>query len=305
MANRLKSQDKPRGMRKILIPLHVKLIFPSVFVLGLVILYPLVSSLVLSLFNYELTRPDEMKLSVLKNYGMMIDDDVFWLSLKNTLVFTGVSVGVSLIVGLIGAITLDQLPKRLAGLRGVILVPWLIPGVIVGFLFMLIFDVQVGVANVILERAGIIKTFLPWLMDDQLAEIAVIIANIWNQVPFYILMFTAGLKAIPAETKEAAIVEGAGRWQEFVHVTLPHLRGILIITSLLMVIRNFNNFPLIYTMTGGGPVYSTTTFVIYIYRLAFEQFNIGYASAVGVVWCLVLLGLSSLYIKVLTKQDSL
>ena len=305
MANRLESQDNPRGIGKVQIPLHVKLIFPSVFVLGLVILYPLISSLVLSLFNYELTRPDEIKLNVLGNYGKMINDDVFWLSLKNTVVFTGVSLVISIIVGLIGAITLDQLPKRLAGLRGVILIPWLIPGVIVGFLFMLIFDVQVGVANVILERAGMIKEFLPWLMNDQLAGIAVIVANIWNQVPFYILMFTAGLKAIPAEIKEAAIVEGASRWQEFIHVTLPFLRGILIITSLLMIIRNFNNFPLIYTMTGGGPVYSTTTFVIYIYRLAYEQFNIGYASAVGVVWCLVLLLLSSLYIKVLSKQDSI
>ncbi|MDQ7095319.1 sugar ABC transporter permease [Desulfosporosinus sp. PR] len=305
MANWPESQDKPRGIGRIRIPLHVKLIFPAVFVLGIVILYPLISSLVLSVFHYELTRPDQTKLSVLENYTKMIHDDVFWLSLKNTIIFTGVSVVISLIVGLIGAITIDQLPQRLAGVRGVILVPWLIPGVIVGFLFMLIFDVQVGPVNMILEHLGIIKEFLPWLMDDKLANIAVIVANIWNQIPFYILMFTAGIKAIPAEIKEAVIVEGAGRWEEFLHITLPHLRGILIITSLLMIIRNFNNFPLIYTMTGGGPVYSTTTFVIYIYRLAFEQFNIGYASAVGVVWCLVLLVLSSLYVKMLSKQDSL
>ncbi|WP_407305631.1 carbohydrate ABC transporter permease [Desulfosporosinus sp. SB140] len=305
MANWPESQDNPRSMGRIRIPLHVKLIFPAVFVLGIVILYPLISSLVLSMFHYELTRPDQTKLSVLENYTKMIHDDVFWLSLKNTVIFTGVSVVVSLIVGLIGAITIDQLPQRLAGVRGVILVPWLIPGVIVGFLFMLIFDVQVGPVNMILQHLGIIKEFLPWLMDDKLANIAVVVANIWNQIPFYILMFTAGIKAIPAEIKEAVIVEGAGRWEEFVHVTLPHLRGILIITSLLMIIRNFNNFPLIYTMTGGGPVYSTTTFVIYIYRLAFEQFNIGYASAVGVVWCLVLLVLSSLYVKMLSKQDQL
>ncbi|HZK56244.1 MAG TPA: sugar ABC transporter permease, partial [Desulfosporosinus sp.] len=207
--------------------------------------------------------------------------------------------------GLWGAIVVDQLPEKFSGLRGFLLLPWVIPGVIVGFLFMLMFDVEIGVANVILQNAGIIKKFLPWLMQAQLAMIAVIIANIWNQVPFYILMFSAGLKSIPMDVKEAAICEGASRWQEFRHVTLPYLKGIMVITSLLMVIRNFNNFPIIYTMTGGGPVYSTTTLVIYIFRLAFEQFNIGYASAIGIVWCIVLLAISMIYVKILYKQDEL
>jgi len=293
-------KEGKRGFPRL--PLSFLLIFPSILVLSLVILYPLISSSLLSLFNYELTKPHDIDFVFFNNYSKMFKDDTFWLAFRNTLIFTGVSVVVSLVVGLIVAIALDQLPERLAGLRGIVLVPWIIPGVIVGFLFMLIFDVEVGIANVILKQLGIIKKFLPWLMDEQLAMIAVIVANIWNQIPFYILMFTAGLKAIPVDVKEAAIVEGASRWQEFVHVTLPYLRGIMVITSLLMVIRNFNNFPIIYTMTGGGPVFSTTTLVIYIYRLAFEQFNIGYASAVGIVWCLVLLALSMVYVKMLYKQ---
>ncbi|SMB97288.1 carbohydrate ABC transporter membrane protein 1, CUT1 family [Thermanaeromonas toyohensis ToBE] len=284
------------------LPLPFLLVFPSLLVLGLVILYPLLSSSILSLFHYELTKPNEITFNLLGNYNQMIKDSTFWLAFKNTIIFTVSSVVISLAIGLIVAIALDQLPDRLASLRGVVLVPWIIPGVIVGFLFMLIFDVEVGIANVILYQIGVLKKFLPWLMDEQLAMVAVIVANIWNQVPFYILMFTAGLKAIPIDVKEAAIVEGATRWQEFVYVTLPYLRGIMVITSLLMVIRNFNNFPIIYTMTGGGPVFSTTTLVIYIYRLAFEQFNIGYASAVGIVWCLVLLLLSSIYVKMLYKQ---
>ncbi|MEA4900679.1 sugar ABC transporter permease [Desulfitobacterium sp.] len=255
------------------------------------------------MFHYELTRPDEIKFDFLKNYQTMLNDDTFWLSLKNTLVFTAVSVVISLVVGLWGAIVVDQLSQKFSWLRGFLLVPWIIPGVIVGYLFMLIFDVEVGVANVIMENAGLIQKFLPWLMRADLAMIAVIVANIWNQIPFYILMFTAGLKSIPMDVKEAAICEGASRRQEFRYVTLPYLKGIIVITSLLMVIRNFNNFPIVYTMTGGGPVYSTTTLVIYIYRLAFEQFNIGYASAVGIVWCLVLLAVSLIYVKVLYKQD--
>lgn len=300
----LKSMGKGKWGKPHL-PLPFLLIFPSIFVLSIVILYPLISSAILSLFHYELTRPDDMKLTFLKNYQTMLHDETFWSSLKNTIIFTGISVSVSLIIGLWAAIIIDQLPNKFAGLRGFFLLPWVIPGVIVGFLFMLMFDVEVGVANVILQNAGLIKKFLPWLMQAQLAMIAIVIANIWNQIPFYILMFSAGLKSIPMDIKEAAICEGASRWQEFRNVTLPYLRGIIVITSLLMVIRNFNNFPIIYTMTGGGPVYSTTTLVIYIFRLAFEQYNIGYASAVGIVWCLVLLALSLIYVKVLYKQERL
>lgn len=287
------------------LPLPFVLIFPSIFVLSIVILYPLISSALLSLFHYELTRPDDIKLTILKNYQTMLQDETFWSSLKNTLIFTISSVAISLVIGLWGAIVVDQLSQKLSWLRGFLLLPWVIPGVIVGFLFMLIFDVEVGVANVILQNLGFIKKFLPWLMQAQLAMISVIIANIWNQVPFYILMFTAGIKAIPMDVKEAAICEGASRWQEFLYVTLPYLRGIMVITSLLMIIRNFNNFPIVFTMTGGGPVYSTTTLVIYIFRLAFEQFNIGYASAVGIIWCIVLLVISLIYVRMLYKQDQL
>lgn len=284
------------------LPLHVTLLLPACIVLGIVILYPLASSALLSFFSYELTNPDGMGFSLLKNYNQMIHDATFWQSLKNTLVFTASSVVISAAAGLIIAIAIDHLPVKCSFIRGVILMPWIIPAIVVGFLFMYIFDVEVGIANYVLQQLHIIKKSLPWLMNQDLAMIAVIIANCWNQVPFYVLMFTAGLKTIPQDVKEAAYMEGASRWQEFWYITLPYLRGIIVITSLLMVIRNFNNFPLIYTMTGGGPVYSTATLVIYIFRLAFEQFNIGYASAVGIVWCGVLLVVSYFYIRLLQKD---
>ena len=278
------------------------LITPSLLVMGLIILYPLLNSLWLSFFNYQLTKPDEFAFTLTKNYVRLIHDDTFWIAFKNTVVFTFFTVVISLVLGLIMALAIDQLPKRFSGLRGVILVPWVIPGIVVGYLFMYMFDVEVGIFNYILQGLHVIKQFLPWLMNGDLAMIAIIIAHVWNQAPFYMLMFTAGLKAIPEDVKEAAYVEGANRWQEFWHVTMPHLKGILVITSLLMVIRNFNNFPIIYTMTGGGPVYTTTTSVIYIYRLAFEQYDMGYASAVGIVWVIVLLAISILYVRAIQKD---
>ncbi len=284
------------------LPLHVLLLAPALFVLLLVILYPIVSSAILGFFNYDLTDPMGMGFAGVKNFTSLAVDTNFWLALQNTLVFTFGSVVVSLVLGLIVALAIDQLSDKHGWLRGVVLLPWIIPTVVVGYLFLFIFDVDVGLANFLLKRLGLIKEYLPWLMRGNLAMTACITANVWNQVPFYILMFAAGLKTIPTDVKEATMEMGASRWQEFWYVTLPSLRGIMVITSLLMVIRNFNNFPIVYTMTGGGPAYDTTTFVVYIYRLAFENFSLGYAGAVGFIWCIVLTILASFYVKALTKD---
>ena len=279
------------------------LILPSLVVMGLIILYPLLKALWLSFFTYQLTRPDEIAFSLTKNYVHMMTDSTFWIALKNTVYFTFFTVVIGLLAGLLMALVIDQISERFAGLRGLLLVPWVIPGIVVGYLFMYMFDVEVGIMNFILLKAGLIQHYLPWLMQGDLAMAAIIIAHVWNQAPFYMLMIAAGLKAIPDDVKEAAFVEGASRWQEFCHVTLPHIQGILVISTLLMVIRNFNNFPIIWTMTGGGPVYSTTTSVIFIYREAFEQLNLGYASAIGVVWVVILLIVSVVYIRMLQQKQ--
>jgi multiple sugar transport system permease protein len=278
------------------------LLAPGLFVLALVILYPIVSSAILSFFNYDLANPAAHGFIGGKNFARLAQDRNFWLALKNTLYFTGASVCISLAVGLLVAFAIDQLAEQYGWLRGIVLLPWIIPAVVVGYLFLFIFDVDVGLANYILKKLGFIDQNLPWLMRSHLAMWACIVANIWNQIPFYILMFAAGLNTIPQDVKEAALEMGASRWQEFRYVTLPSLWGIIVITSLLMIIRNFNNFPIIYTMTGGGPAYDTTTFVVYIYRLAFDNFSLGYAAAVGFIWCIVLTIMAAFYVKALTKE---
>jgi len=282
--------------------LVVLLLGPSLLFIAIIMLYPLVSSIYLALHNYQLTRPQEIRLDPLRNLMKLKTDSTFFISLWNTVIFTFFTVVIGAVLGMIFALVLDQLSSGFSKLRGVILMPWVIPGIVVGYLFMYIFDVNVGIVNFFLQSLGIIKDYLPWLMRGNLAMAAVIIANVWNQTPFYMLMFTAGLKGIPQDAEEAAYAEGASRWQEFWYVTFPYLKGIAVITSLLQIIRNFNNFPVIYTMTGGGPVYSTTTSVLYIYKVAFEQFNMGYASLIGVIWVVVLLILSVIYIRVLNKE---
>ena len=280
----------------------VLFLLPSLVFIAVIMLYPLIYSLYLAGFNYQLTRPQAIRFAPLSNLAKLVADDVFFLSLWNTVVFTFFTVAIGSVMGMIFALILDQLSSGFSKLRGVILMPWVIPGIVVGYLFMYIFDVNVGVVNYILQVLGIIKDYLPWLMRGNLAMAAIVIAHVWNQTPFYMLMFTAGLKAIPTDAEEAAYAEGASRWQEFRYVTFPFLKGIFVITSLLQIIRNFNNFPIIFTMTGGGPVYSTTTSVLYIYKAAFERFDMGYASLIGLLWVIVLLMLSIVYIRVLNKD---
>jgi multiple sugar transport system permease protein len=206
------------------------------------------------------------------------------------------------IIGLVMALVLDSLPRGFAKLRGVILMPWVIPGIVVGYLFTYIFDTNVGLANYILRSLGIIREHLPWLMRRDLAMTSVVIANVWNQAPFYMLMFAAALKSIPESSREAAYVEGANPWQEFRFVTFPAIKSVIVITSLLGIIRNFNNFPIIFTMTGGGPAHATTTSVLYIYKVAFDQFDMGYASLIGIIWAAVLMILSAVYVRVLSRE---
>jgi multiple sugar transport system permease protein len=280
----------------------IRFLAPALLVMGVVILFPIINAARLSFFNYELTKPKEIAFNLFNNYAYMVRDKIFWQAMKNTGVFTFFTVAIGLVLGLILALVVYELPRRLHGLRGVLLVPWVIPGIVIGYLFMYMFDVEIGVVNYVFQQIGFIREFLPWLMRDDLAMIAIIITHVWNQTPFYMLMITAGLMAIPDEAREASYLEGSSRLQEFRFITFPYLQQIIVIASLLMVIRNFNFFPIIFTMTGGGPAYATTTAVLYIYRLAFERFDIGYASAVGTLWVVILIIVSALYIRTLKER---
>jgi multiple sugar transport system permease protein len=282
--------------------LAAALLSVSVVFVAAVSLYPLLYSAYLSVFNYQLTRPDRIGFSPLHNIRHLLRDELFFNSLSNTVVYTVITVGMGVVLGMGMAIVLDQLPAKFSKLRGVIMMPWVIPGIVVGYLFMYIFDTNVGLANFILQTLGIIRERLPWLMRGNLAMASIIIANVWNQAPFYMLMFTAALKGIPESAREAAYAEGATRWQEFRFVTLPSIRGVIVITSLLQIIRNFNNFPIIYTMTGGGPAHATMTSVLYIYKVSFDQFDMGYASLIGMIWVVILMILSVVYVNLLNKD---
>lgn len=276
------------------------MVVPTLVVLAVVVGYPIVYTLLLSMQDYNLLDFDPANFVGLDNYAALFNDRIFWVSLLNTAIYSFGSVGISALFGLVLALLCENIAGRHSRLvRSLLLMPWAVPFVVVAFLFRYMYLQNGGVVNAVLLWAGLISEPVPWLNSANLAMPAVMVANIWAMTPFFFLLLSAALSAIPNEVIEAARVDRARTWSMVLHIKLPFLRNPLLISSLLMLIANFNDFAKIWAMTQGGPGYSTSTLVIYVYRLAFENFEFGYASAIGVIWLLLLLVFAVAYLRAL------
>lgn len=270
---------------------------PTIVILAVVVAYPIIEAVRVSFFDYNLLAGAAgAEFIGGENYAKLVADPVFWESLRNTAIFTGGSVLGAAVLGLVMALATENLGGAWRWLRGVLLTPWAIPVIVVSFLFRYIFDEEAGILNALLTRTGLAEN-VPWLTSPEWALASVTFANIWSQAPFFLLVFTAALGSVPNEVVEAARIDKAGVWSMIVQIKLPYLRSAALVGALIMTIQNFNNFPLIWSMTQGGPAYSTTTLVIYVYRLAFTTYDLGYASAIGTVWLVLLLMLAALFVR--------
>lgn len=279
------------------------LILPAIVILSIVIIYPLIQALILSFHQANLLNIKQAPFIGLANFDRLIHDDVFWISLKNTLIFVSLSVVFGLVIGMILALILNEKIPFRNFFRGIALIPWVVPQVVIALLFLYMFNSQVGIVNWLLLKLGLTSNLVDWFGSTKNALWAEIIANTWNQIPFYMLMILAGLQTVPQNQYEAADIDGANGFHKFLYVTLPNIRGVIMIVSCLMVIWNFNNFDLIWTTTQGGPVNATMTLAVYVYRNAFVGLDIGYAAAIGLIWLLILLFFSTFYIRVMKGDD--
>ena len=273
------------------------MIAPTVVVLAVVIAYPVVRSVMLSGSEYNTISGFPPRGVGLDNYRELFTSGVFWTALRNTVVYTFGSVAVACVVGAGLALLTENLVGRFRVAKALLLTPWAVPFVVVAFLFRYMFEEQNGIINEMLTDLGIIDQHVPWLASSTWAMPSVMVANIWVQTPFFLLIFSAALAAVPNEVIEAARVDRARVWSMVRSIKLPYMRNAGMVAVLLMVIANFNDFEKIWAMTEGGPAYSTTTLVVYVYREAFQSFNLGYASAVGVVWLLLLLVFAVFYVR--------
>jgi multiple sugar transport system permease protein len=259
-------------------------------------------SIQIAFYDWQITDFEGGTFAGLKNFQAISRDHVFLEAIRNTLAFSLASVAISFIGGLLLALVIAGLPRRFEFLRAVFLIPWVLPGAVVGLFAVFFFDQEVGLINITLAHLHIGPAHLAWLSNASTAMPAVISVNVWAQIPFFLLIFTAALTSIPFELREAMRIDGAHWWQELRYLTLPYLRNVMVAVSLIAFIANVNNFGLLWTMTQGGPAFATTTLALYIYELAFQLFNFGYSSAIGVVWLVAVMTVAALYIRLLRRE---
>lgn len=265
------------------------LIGPALLVLLGVIGYPLVRAFYMSLHTIVLIRPQLGQPFVgLQNYFNVIQSPYFLNALWQTFVWTSVNLVAQLVLGLLIALVLNNsFPGR--GLaRGAMLIPWVVPSVVAVLTWRWMYDGQFGIINSWMVQLGIIDRGVAWLGNTGTAMGAVLIESIWKGTPFVLVMLLAGLQAVPTELLESAKVDGANAWQRFWHVTMPMLRPTVVIAATLTTIYSFNNFNSIWLMTEGGPLRSTETLTILTYKTAFQGFNLGEATAIGVITFVIL-----------------
>jgi multiple sugar transport system permease protein len=277
-------------------------LLPALLVTAAVILYPALQTVWLGLHSFVLFDPDSMRFIGLGNFRAILADELFWVSLSNSVVWVVCAVGLQFALGLITALLLNQTFAGRGLARALVVVPWALPSVIIGLMWTWMYDLNLGVFNDLLMRLGLIDAPVAWLAQPGTALAAVILALVWQGFPFFAVMILAGLQTIPSEHYEAAAIDGATRWQTLRFVTLPALREVIATALLLRTIWVANSLDVILVMTGGGPGYETHTLPLYAFLKAYSAMEFGYASALSLVLTLLLLLAVAFYVRRVARQ---
>ena len=268
---------------------------PGLTVTAVFLLWPLVNGVRLSLTNASPLRPVERFVG-LGNYAYLIEDPVFWEIVGNTFLIVSAAITLSLLAGFGLALLLNQGLRGTAFFRTGVFMIWVVPWISVAILWGWVFNADYGVLNYMLRAVGVIDGNVNWFADANLARLVIILGFAWRMIPFMMVVSLAALQSIPKDILEAAAVDGAGYWTRLGDVILPLLRNILFIIALLQGIKLFQEITLPWVLTQGGPVNATTTLSLYAYKLAFQRWDFGLASAVGTLWLLFLTAFALVYL---------
>ncbi|MAS37262.1 MAG: ABC transporter permease [Anaerolineaceae bacterium] len=275
------------------------MLVPGLLLISVVIFYPVFSGIRLSFHEYKLLRPQLGQPYVgLKQYVDLFADDVFWISLKNTIIFGVFNVIGPFTLGLITALALKRAIRGASIVRTVILMPWFMPSVVAGHMWALLLDSRLGVINDILVRLGILESYHPWFAQPDTAMFSLLVVGLWRGFPFFALLLLAGLQAVSEELYEAASVDGANAWHKFRHITVPLLMPVIVVSVTLRTIGVVNSPDLMIILTGGGPGLATHVLSFFAFQTAYASFDFGYAAAISVVMLLILMVFTMIYLRV-------
>jgi multiple sugar transport system permease protein len=275
---------------------------PALLLVAVTAFYPIIYSFYLSLTNYKFGTVD-VKIVGLDNYVKALISGDYLEALRITLAFISVSVAIELFFGLGAALLLNSITKGTRAVKALITLPITITPLAAGLMWKWILEPEVGIANYFLTLLGLPKQM--WLGIPALAFWAIVFTDIWRQTPFVIIVLLAGLSAIPSNLYEAAVIDGAGSWITFRHITLPYLRPALFVILLSLTATAFKVFDTVYILTHGGPASATEVLSFLIYRTGFKFSQLAYASALSYLMLIISLVISVLYLVIVYPREHL
>ncbi|MCL2864425.1 MAG: sugar ABC transporter permease [Lachnospiraceae bacterium] len=278
------------------------LVAPAVLTILLVIFVPVLNAILMSFQSYDLRRPQEIAFIGLENYRAITENTLFWGSLWRTFAWVGFGVGFQFIFGFILALLLNHSFRGRGVVRAVSMIPWVTPGVLIGLMWRWMYDGNFGVINDLLNRLGILSTNIPFLSQVETALPSVIIAIVWQGIPFFALMILAALQGVPSDMYEAADMDGANKVQKLFFITVPSIKNTIFVTLLLRVIWVANSVDIIFTMTEGGPAWSTQTLSVFIFNQA-NSLNLGIASTMAIVLAILLVLVTIPYLRISFRKE--
>ncbi|PZP51880.1 MAG: ABC transporter permease [Agrobacterium fabrum] len=281
-----------------LAPNYWPFVIPALVVISAVIVFPWVFTLWMSAHRWTLGQ--EQSFIGFENYIRLASDIRFWESLWHTLIYTVLSVVAPLILGTLAALVFDaQFPLR-GFLRGVFVMPMMATPVAIALVWTMMFHPQLGVLNYLLSFIGIGP--LEWIYNQSTVIPSLVLVETWQWTPLVMLIVLGGLAAVPREPYESAEIDGANAWQKFRYLTMPMIAPFLMIAVIIRSIDAVKSFDIIYAMTQGGPGTASETINIYLYNTAFAYYDIGYGSAMAVVFFIIIVALS--FVLLMVRQRS-
>ena len=269
---------------------------PTMIVLLVMTAYPLIFTFVYSFTDYNyLKGTQDASFVLFENYTSLIQNGYFQQAVWNTVIFTVLAVVLEMGFGLLIAVFVNSLKRGQKIMRTLLLLPYLLPAVTVALSWRMMLSANYGIINQFLESLGL--PVFNWFMDTQTAFGTILVIDVWQNVPFVFLLLYASLQSVSESQYEAARIDGAGTLQQFWYITLPNIKSSLALCALLRTIDTFRLFEKVNVLTGGGPAGTTTTITQFLYTYGIESLDFGFGSAGAIVMTVLVLILSSLYIK--------
>lgn len=259
-------------------------LFPAFALILVFIYYPIIQNFIYSLYRWSSLSPTKTFIG-LDNYKRLFSDNVFYLALKNNTLYAGISVICQCGIGLIIAAVLeDKIFRKFQGFfRTVFFLPAVISMTVVGLLWQLIYNPSIGIVNAFMNLVGLGKYVHVWLGESSTAIYAVIFVSQWQYIGYIALLYLLAIQKIPEELYESAVIDGANKIKSFIYITVPQVKEMILVSTIITVIGSYKLFDEIYVMTAGGPGHSTEVLATYMYRAAFRNDEMGYATAFATV----------------------